>query len=45
MTSSKLLGWALIIDLAILVALSIDVYISYQNSLILMQMQGVRYGR
>ena len=31
MTSSKVLEWALFIDFAILVMLSIDVYISYQN--------------
>jgi len=45
MITSKLIGWALVVDVLILAALVADVYISYQNSLILQQMNGVRYGR
>ncbi len=45
MMASKLIGWALVVDIAILIALSIDVYFSYQNMLMMRQMSGVRYGR
>jgi hypothetical protein len=31
MTASKVMGWALLVDLAILIALCADVYLSYQN--------------
>ena len=31
MTASKVVEWALLVDVAILVMLSIDVYFTYQN--------------
>ena len=37
MTSAKFLEIGIIIDLAILIALCVDVYISYQNSILLME--------
>ena len=42
MTASKVVEWALIVDIAILVALSIDVYFTYQNYKMRLE---DRYGR
>ena len=40
MSASKAMEWAILIDFAILVMLSIDVYFTYQNYMLKMQEGG-----